>query len=255
MVSTLRTALAATPVVTACFANSSLHLGRPSGFVSRRAWIWRHTDPDRCGLIPFAFEPDFGYRRWAEWALDVPMFFLVRDGRYRAMQGRSFRQFWREGLDGDRATHGDWNRHLTTLFPEVRIKRILEVRCADAVPLPLLGAVPALWKGILYDRDARAAADALLDTDPVRLDSLHLDVARRGLAAESARGPVLDQARALARIAREGLQRQGESDAVALLDPLDALLERGKSPGEIVLERWQGEWAGSPARLIEHARY
>ena len=255
MVSTLRTALAATPVVTACFANSSLHLGRPSGFVSRRAWIWRHTDPDRCGLIPFAFEPDFGYRRWAEWALDVPMFFLVRDGRYRAMQGRSFRQFWRDGLDGDRATLGDWNRHLTTLFPEVRIKRILEVRCADAVPLPLLGAVPALWKGILYDRDARAAADALLDADPVQLDSLHLDVARRGLAAESARGPLLEQARALARIAREGLHRQGDSDAVALLDPLDEILERGKSPGELVLERWQGEWAGSPARLIEHARY
>jgi glutamate--cysteine ligase len=254
MVSMLRTALAATPVVTACFANSSLHLARPSGFVSRRAWIWRHTDPDRCGLLPFAFDADFGYRRWAEWALDVPMFFLVRDGHYRPMQGTSFRRFWREGQDGERATIADWDRHLTTLFPEVRVKRILEVRCADAVPLPLLAAVPALWKGILYDRGARAAAQQLLDA-PDALDALHLDVARRGLAAESPRGPVLAQARELAALAREGLRRQGAGDEASLLDPLDALLERGKSPGQIVLESWQGEWAGSPARLIEHARY
>lgn len=255
MVSMMRTALAVTPLVTACFANSSLTMGRPSGFVSRRAWIWRHTDPDRCGMLPFAFDDAMGYARYAEWALDVPMFFLVRDGAYRPMNGTTFRRFWRDGHEGERATLADWDRHLTTLFPEVRVKRILEVRCADAVPLPLLEAAPALWKGVLYDAGAREAASALLPVDGDARDALQLDVARRGLGASSPRGPILPVARALARIAREGLRRQGAAAEAALLDPLDDLLERGKSPGEVVLERWQGEWAGSPARLIEHARY
>jgi glutamate--cysteine ligase len=255
MISMLRTALAVTPLVTACFANSSLQLAQPSGFVSRRAWIWHHTDPDRCGLLPFAFDADFGYRRYAEWALDVPMFFLVRDGHYRAMDGTTFRTFWRDGHEGEHATLADWDRHLTTLFPEVRMKRIMEVRCADAVPMPLLAAAPALWKGILYDADARAAAAALLAIDPSERATVQLDVARRGLAAGSPRGSVLALCRELAAVAREGLRRQDDPEEVSLLDPLDALLERGKSPGEIVLERWHGEWNASPARLIEHTRY
>lgn len=255
MVSMMRTALAVTPVVMGCFANASLALGRPSGFVSRRAWVWRNMDPDRCGLLPFAFEDGMGYARYAQWALDVPMFFLVRDGRYRAMNGMTFRRFWQEGFEGERATLVDWDRHLTTLFPEVRPKRILEVRCADAVPMPLLAAVPALWKGILYDADARAAASERVAWTAAERDTVHLDVARRGLAAGSPSGPVLEVARVLARIAREGLIRSGAGEEVRLLDPLDDLLERGKSPGEIVLELWRGEWAGSPARLIEHARY
>lgn len=257
MVSALRTSLAVTPIVTACFANSSLHLGRPSGFVSRRAWIWRHMDPDRSGLLPFAFDPGFGYARYAEWALDVPMFFIVRDGRYSAMQGKTFRRFWQEGHEGERATLTDWDRHLTTLFPEVRVKRILEVRCADAVPGALLGAVPALWQGILYDPDARAAAAALAAWTPGQRDAVHLDVARRGLAADTPSGPMCELARRLAAIAREGLTRQGPATASAadLLDSLDEVLERGKSPGEIVLERWQGEWAGAADRLIDSTRY
>jgi len=255
MVAMTRAALAVTPVVMGCFANSSLALGRPSGFVSRRAWIWRNMDPDRCGLLPFAFDEGMGYARYAEWALDVPMFFIVRGGRYRAMDGVTFRRFWRDGFQGERATLADWDRHLTTLFPEVRPKRILEVRCADAVPMPLLGSVPALWKGLLYDADARSEAAERVACTPAERDALHLDVARRGLAAEAPTGSVLALARALAGIARAGLMRSGAAEEVVLLDPLDELLERGKSPGEIVLERWQGEWAGSPARLIDYARY
>ena len=257
MIAAMRASLAVTPIVTACFANSSLHLGRPSGFVSRRAFIWRHTDPDRQGLLPFAFDPDFGYARYAEWALDVPMFFIVRDGHYSAMNGKTFRRFWQEGHEGEHATLADWDRHLTTLFPEVRMKRVLEVRCADAVPLPLLGSVPALWKGILYDADARAAAAALAAWTPRERDAVHLDVARRGLGAQTPSGPMRELARALSGIARNGLARQGPSDAGAasLLDPLDEIIERGKSPGEIVLERWQGEWAGAPDRLIDSTRY
>ena len=260
LVAKARTALAVTPLAAALFANSSLHEGRPSGFVSRRSWIWRHTDPDRTGLLPFVFEPRFGYARYAEWALDVPMFFIVRGGVYRAMEGRSFRRFWREGFAGERATLADWDRHLTTLFPEVRMKRILEVRGADAVPPELLCAVPALWKGLLYDDEALRAAAALAPWGPGAADDLHLDVSRRGLAADTPAGPLLPLARELVAVAREGLRRQaaeapGGADECAFLDPLEALLEQGRSPGEIVLDRWRGEWAGDPDRLIEYARY
>jgi len=265
LVEKMRAGVAVTPVVAALFANSSLALGRPSGFVSRRLHIWQHTDPQRTGLLPFVFDADFGYARYAEWALDVPMFFLVRAGSYRPMEGKTFRRFWREGHEGERATVADFERHLTTLFPEVRLKRLLEVRSADAVPAELLCGVPALWKGILYDADARAAARALAgDWSPEQRAAIHVDVSRRGLAAE-VRGdgqravPIAAHARELGQIARAGLRRQaretGGADESALLDPVDALVERGKSPGQIVLERWQGDWGADPDRLIEYARY
>ena len=154
MVAKCRMAFGATPIVSAIFANSSLYEGKPSGFISRRLHIWQHTDPDRSGIPPFVFEAGFGYRAWVEWALDVPMFFVVRDGRYRPARGLPFRRFLREGFEGERATIGDFDRHLTTLFPDVRLKRILEVRGADAVPPGLICALPALWKGLFYDREA-----------------------------------------------------------------------------------------------------
>lgn len=257
LVAKLRMALAVTPVASALFANSSLWEGRPSGWVSRRMAIWRDTDPDRCGLLPIAFEPGFGYARYAEWALDVPMFFIVRGGQYLPMEGKTFRRFWREGHQGARATLADWDRHLTTLFPEVRIKRILEVRNADAVPPDLLCAMPALWKGLLYDDEARAAATALAPWSGEERDDVHLDVARRGLSARSPDGPVLALARELVAIAREGLRRLASPgiDETGYLEPLEALIARGTSPGEDVLARWQGAWGGRPDRLIEHARY
>jgi glutamate--cysteine ligase len=257
LVAKLRAALAVTPIASALFANSSLWEGRPSGFVSRRMAIWRDTDPDRCGLLPIAFEPDFGYRRYAEWALDVPMFFIVRDGAYHPMHGLSFRRFWREGHAGHRATLADWDRHLTTLFPEVRIKRILEVRNADAVPPDLLCAMPALWKGLLYDDGAREAAAALAPWSATERDAVHLDVARRGLEAQAPGGPLLPLARELVAIAREGLRRLAPAgvDETGYLAPLEAVVARGTSPGQEILERWQGAWGGRPDRLIEHARY
>ena len=265
LVAKMRAALAMTPIAAALFANSSLALGRPSGFVSRRLHIWQHTDPERTGLLPFAFDADFGYARYAEWALDVPMFFLVRGGAYRPMDGKTFRRFWREGHEGERANIADFERHLTTLFPEVRLKRLLELRCADAVPADLLCGVPALWKGILYDADALASARALADDwSAEQRAAIHVDASRRGLAAEVPGGrqraiPIAALARELTALAREGLRRQasvvGGADESSLLDPVDALLERGKSPGQIVLERWQGDWGADPDRLIEYARY
>jgi glutamate--cysteine ligase len=261
MVAKMRMAMGVSPLVSALFANSSLYLGKPSGFISRRVHIWRHVDPDRCGVLPFVFEPGFGYERYVEWALDVPMFFVLRDGRYLPGEGRTFRRFLLEGHAEGPATLQDWNLHLTTLFPEVRLKQFLEVRGADAVPPELICALPALWKGLFYDDQARDAAFRLVAdwTFPEREAALEA-VARRGLQAEVAGRPVLPLARELVAIARTGLVRigdgsRGESDERGFLDPLLAVAERGRSPGEEVLARWEGAWERSPQRLIEYARY
>jgi glutamate--cysteine ligase len=261
MLAKLRTALGVTPIVSAIFANSSIYRGKPSGFVSRRLHIWRHTDPDRCGIPPGAFEAGFGYERWVEWALDVPMFFLVRDGRYRPARGTTFRAFLEQGFEGERATIGDFERHLTTLFPDVRLKRVIEVRGADAVPSGLICALPALWKGLLYDAGAREAAWELVAAWTREEREAAMDaVARAGLAARVAGRPALELARRLTEISGEGLRRIGAAGAVdpdesGFLEPIRAQLDLGKSPGEVVLERWEGDWDRSLERLIDYARY
>jgi glutamate--cysteine ligase len=259
MVRKMRTAMAVTPIVSAMFANSSLYLGKPSGFITRREHIWRHTDPDRCGLLPFVFEEGFGYERYAEWALDVPMFFIVRDERYLPAHTVTFRQFMSSGFEGHRPTLADWDLHLTTLFPEVRLKRIVEVRGADCVPW--LSALPALWKGLLYDDGALDAAFALAkDWSFAEREAALDDVARRGLAARAAGTPVLPLARELAAIAAEGLRRighgeGGEADERRFLDPLRAQLATGRSLGEELVQRWEGELGRSLEKLIEATRF
>jgi glutamate--cysteine ligase len=262
MASKLRAALAVTPIVSALYANSSLALGKPSGFVSRRVHIWRHTDPDRTGILPFAFERDLGYADYAHWAFDVPMFFVVRDGRYQPARGLTFRRFVERGLDGARATLADFDRHLTTLFPEVRLKRFIEVRGADAVPPALSVSLPALWKGVLYDTEAREGAFQLAaDWSAEEREALLDEVARRGLAARAPDGrPLLALAHELVELSDAGLRRQaaggdGAPDERCFLDPVREQLELGASPGQILLEHWEGDWARSPRRLIEYARY
>jgi glutamate--cysteine ligase len=261
MATKMRTAMTVTPIVSALFANSPLYQGKPSGYVSRRLHIWSRTDPDRCGMLPFVFDADFSYERYTEWALDVPMFFVVRDGGYLPARGTTFRSFLERGFEGHRPTLEDWDTHLTTLFPEVRLKRFIEVRGADAVPPGLICALPALWKGILYDSEALAEAEALAAHWSFEQRVASLDaVAREGLAAEVGGTPVLGLARELVRIADEGLRRIGHAggsspDERGFLDPIRERLERERSPGEEILERWQGEWAGSVDRLIEYARY
>ena len=261
MAAKLRTAMGVSPLVSALFANSALYLGKPSGFITRRVHIWRHVDPDRCGMLPFVFEPGLDYEKYVQWALDVPMFFVLHEGEYRQVQGLTFRRYLAEGHEGKRATLQDWNLHLTTLFPEVRLKQFLEVRGADAVPPELTCALPALWKGILYDDGARDAAWRLVaDWSFAEREAALEAVARRGLSARVAGRPVLPLARELVEIARAGLARigdgrGGETDERGFLDPLAAVAERGRSPGEEVLTLWEGAWRGSPERLIEYARY
>jgi len=261
MASKLRTALGCSPIVSALFANSPFTEARENGYASRRVEIWRHTDPDRCGILPFVFERDFGYRDYAEWALDVPMFFLVRDHRYHAMRGTTFREFMAAGHRGERATIADWDVHLATVFPEVRLKRFIEVRGADATPGAFICALPAVWKGILYDAESLSAAWSLvggwgLDVREQALAS----VARDGLLAEIGGRKVLDLARELVAISAQGLRRiaeRGETDRDErhFLEPLESQLELGRSPAQVLVEAWRGEWERDPRRLIEHARY
>ncbi len=261
MAAKLRMALGITPIVSAIFANSGLSEGKANGYVSRRLLIWQHTDPDRSGLLPIAFEEGFGYRDYVEWALDIPMFFVVREGRYEAGNGMTFRHFMTEGRSGERATLDDWARHLTTLFPEVRLKRVIEVRGADAVPPGLTCSLPALWKGLLYDAGARQAAwELVAGSSHEEREAARGDVARRGLAARFGDRPVLALAKELAAISCEGLRRiahagRRDPDESSFLDPVFAQLELGASPGQLILDRWEGEWGRSLDRLIEHARY
>jgi len=260
MVKKFRIGLALQPIATALFANSPFTEGAPNGFMSYRSHIWTDADPDRCGILPFVFEDGMGFERYAEHVLDVPMYFVVREGRFESAHDITFRQFLEDGRRGERATLADFDRHLATLFPEVRVKQFIEVRCADAVPPGLTCSLPALWKGILYDEGARVAAASLVDASQAEREAATEAVSRQGLAASYAGKPVLGLARELAELARSGLERIGHAgpsapDESAFLDPVFKQLALEKSPGQVVLERWEGEWERSFERLIEYARY
>jgi glutamate--cysteine ligase len=189
------------------------------------------------------------------------MFFVVRGGTFHPAGGMTFRRFLREGWRDEHAKFGDFDRHLTTLFPEVRLKHVIEVRGADAVPPGLTCSLPALWKGLLYDAQARAAAFGLVGgASHEEREAARVDVSRRGLAARYAGRPVLELAQRLAEISREGLRRiahpgRRDRDETSFLDPIFEQIATGASPGQIVLDRWEGEWGRSPHRLIEYARY
>jgi len=261
MVEKMRMAMGIGPLASALFANSPIAAGAETGFVSSRVNIWRDTDPDRCGMLEFVFEPGFGYRRYMEWALDVPMFFIVRDGQYRPAHSVTFRRFMESGFEGEQALLSDWDLHLTTLFPEVRLKQIIEVRGADSVPRDLICALPALYKGLFYDDRARAeATDLVADWGPAERQEGLDQVARVGLEARVGGKPILERAEALVEISAGGLERLvdvglADADEDVFLAPLRAIVTDGHSPGRGLLERWRGEWAGDVRRLIDYARY
>jgi len=253
----LRAVMSVTSIVTALFACSPLADGRDSGLQSVRAAAWLDTDPDRCGLLPFAFADGGLFRRYTEWALDVPMFFVHRDG-YRPAGGMTFRRFLRDGFHGERATMDDWELHLSTLFPEARLRHYLEVRGADAGPLPMVLALPALAKGLLYDDDACRAATALTAhlSFAERL-ALRDEVPRLGLAAPvpgtgRPTQTVLDLARDLVALARAGLARVAPDEVDGLL-PLDEVVATGRAPAERIRDAWRAA-AGDGARLVEALR-
>jgi glutamate--cysteine ligase len=249
MATKLRLATAASPIVTALYANSSISEGKANGFESMRAWIWRHTDSDRCGLLPFVFEESFleeeAYWSYAEWALDVPMFFIQRGGRHLPLGGLRFRKYLERGHADTRATLADWALHLTTLFPEVRLKQILEIRGADAVPPDLVCALSALWKGLLYDEESRQRAlGRIRGWTFEEVDRMHANVARRGLSAEAPDAPVLELARELVELSAEGLRRIGLRNSRSSRSPIGeprrdaSSWPAGRGPGSAGSSAW-----------------
>ena len=260
MVAKLRVGLALQPVATALFANSPFTDGKPNGFQSYRAEVWRDTDPDRTGLLPFAFEPGMGFERYVDYALDVPMYFVYRDGRYIDVAGASFRNFLDgklAALPGARPTLDDWADHLTTLFPDVRVKRFLEMRGADAGPFAELWALPALWTGLLYDKEALAGASALTsDWTEAERQGLRSTVPRLGLNTPFRGGTLLDIGRDMVGLALGGLQRRArldrnDEDEGKALAPLIETLEEGRSPADRLLALYRGPWQADIDKVFD----
>ncbi len=265
MVRKFRVSLALQPIATALFADSPFVEGKPSGFMSFRSHVWTDTDPDRCGMLPFVFEPGFGFERYVDYILDVPMYFAYRDGRYIDLAGKSFREFMagryhKEVGDVPRIT--DFVDHLTTAFPEVRMKRYLEMRGADGGPWGRLCALPALWVGLLYDSVALDHAEQLVkDWSVADHDQLRRDTPRFALKTKFRGGTVQDVARAMVTIAREGLKRRnrrdrsGVRDESHFLDTLVGIAESGRCPAEEKLDRFNGPWGGSVDPMFREYAY
>ena len=264
MVKKFRTALALQPIATALFANSPFTDGKPNGFLSYRNYVWSDTDPDRTGYLPWVFEDGMGFERYVDYALDVPMYFVQRDGVYLDAAGQSFRDFLAgelPALPGEKPTPADWENHITTLFPEVRLKTFLELRGADGGPWRRLCALPALWTGILYDGAALEAAwDLCKDWTAGERARLHQEVARRGLKAEFRGVTVVDIAAEAVAIAGEGLKRRNRLDSFGeheghFLDVLRSTLDSGQTPAEDLLQAFTARWDGSVDPIFEEYAY
>ncbi len=259
MVKKFRVALALQPVATALFANSPFREGQPNGFLSYRSQIWTDVDNQRAGMLPFVFENGFGYERYVDYALDVPMYFVYRDGRYIDVAGKSFRDFLARRipeLKDIEPSLSDWADHLTTIFPEARLKHFLEMRGADCGTWRRICGLPALWVGILYDSTALDAAWDLVK-DWTREEREAMRAAVPVLAFNTPfRGRTLrDLAREMLEISQTGLRSRAKEDAIGtteegFLQPLNDLVERGYTHAEELLRRWRTEWGGDLSRLF-----
>ncbi len=260
MVRKLRVSVALQPVATALFANSPFTDGKPNGFLSMRSEIWRDTDRDRTGMLPFAFEEGMGYERYVDYALDVPMYFVKRGDTYHDVAGASFRDLLGgrlPQLPGERATSSDWANHLSTIFPEVRLKTFLEMRGADNGPPEMVAALSALWVGLLYDSDAlQAAYDLVRPWSAADREALRAAVPRQAIAAEIEGRRLQDVALEVLAIARAGLARRAVLDGsgrdeTRFLDPLLRIAESGRTGADLLLERFNGVWGGSTEPAFE----
>ena len=259
MVQKFRTSLALQPLATALFANSPFTEGKPNGYLSYRSHIWSDTDPARTGMLPFVFEEGFGYERYAQYMLDVPMYFVFRDGKYIDAAGQSFRDFLKgelPALPGELPRLSDWNDHLSTAFPEVRLKSFLEMRGADGGPWGRICALPALWVGLLYDQGALDAAwDLVKGWDMEGRETLRASVPRLGLDAPLPGGGTLrDIAGEALDIARSGLAARarlnaGGDNETGYLEPLAEIVTTGKVPAQRLLDLYHGEWQGDLSKV------
>jgi glutamate--cysteine ligase len=264
MVAKFRVSLALQPVATALFANSPFTEGRPNGWLSARAAVWLDTDAARTGLLDFVFREGFSFGDYANHALDVPMYFVKRDGRYIDVSGRSFRAFMAGDLaelPGQRPTMKDWIDHLSTLFPEVRLKTYLEMRGADSGPQSRICALPALWAGLLYDGASQAAAwDLCKDWTAEDRARLRIDAARLGLKAQVGGRSLHTVAQDVVAIAKAGLSRRarfdgGLSDETGYLREMEEIAASGVTPAERLLDLYHGPWAGDVRRAFDELAY
>ena len=265
MVQKFRVGLALQPLATALFANSPFTEGKPNGMLSYRSHIWSDTDPARTGMLPFVFEDGFGYERYADYALDVPMYFVYRDGRYIDAAGLSFRDFLKGELSvlpGEKPTLDDWNDHLSTAFPEVRLKTFLEMRGADGGPWGRICALPALWVGLLYDQAALDAAwDVVKHWTMEERELLRSSVPKLGLDAPISGGRLLrDIAGEVVDIASAGLSARGRHDAsgsneTGFLDPLREIVRSGTVPAQVLLDKYHGVWGGDVSKVYDELRF
>jgi glutamate--cysteine ligase len=264
MVQKFRVGLAWQPVATALFANSPFTDARPNGFLSYRSHVWTDTDPDRCGILPFVFEDGMGFERYVEHVLEVPMYFVYRDGKYIDAAGQSFRDFLKgrlPALPGEVPTMTDWADHLTTLFPEVRLKRYLEMRGADGGPWRSLCALPALWVGVMYHQATLDAAwDRVKDWTIEEHEYLRAEVPRQGLRTPFRGGTVQDLAREMLALADAGLKGRAEEDWFGqderqFLTALRGIAESGRTPADEKLALFHGRWRGSVDPIFAEFAY
>ncbi|WP_339770045.1 glutamate--cysteine ligase [uncultured Pseudosulfitobacter sp.] len=266
MVQKLRVALALQPVAVALFANSPFFEGKPNGHKSWRSRVWRDLDPARTGMLPFVFEDGFGFEAWVQYALDVPMYFVYRDGKYIDALGMSFRDFLKgqlPALPGEMPTLSDWADHLTTAFPEARIKKFIEMRGADGGPWRRLCALPAFWTGLMYDQGALDAAwDLVKDWDAETREGLRVAASVDGLQARVGDVSMMDIARASLEISKAGLQARARpgaggliSDETHFLNALHESVETGQTPADELLAHYNGDWNGDLNRIFAEYSY
>ena len=264
MVKKMRVAIALQPIATAMFANSPFTEGKPNGFLSFRSEIWRDTDPARSGMLPWAFEDGMGFERYVDYALDVPMYFIKRGDRYIDVAGASFRDLMAgklPQLPGEHATLSDWANHLSTIFPEVRLKRYLEMRGADGGHWRRVPSLTAYWVGILYDDDALAAAwDLVKGWSAAERLALRDAVPKLGFKATIGGRSALELARVTVKLANAGLARRKRldrngRDETRYLRPLEEIVARGITPAEELLEKYRGDWKGSVEPLYDEYAY
>ena len=260
MVKKLRVSLALQPIATAIFANSPFTQGKPNGFLSFRSEMWRDTDPDRTGMLPFVFEDGMSFERYVDYALQVPMYFVYRAGDYIDVAGASFSDFLEgklEALPGEKPNEADWTDHVSTIFPEVRMKQFLEMRGVDGGPWRGICALPAFWVGLLYDSTALDAAwDLVKDWSAEERQGLRNAVPRQALDAPFRSGKVLDIARECASIARAGLvsrnQRDGcGNDETQFLQTVEDIVATGQTPAQRLLNSYEKEWGGDIDKMFE----
>src|SRR5882757_2831834 len=262
MVKKLRVSLALQPVATALFANSPFTEGKPNGFLSFRSEIWRDTDNQRAGTLPFVFEPGMGFERYADYALDVPMYFLKRGEQYIDVSGKSFRDHLAGKLiPGERATISDWANHVSTIFPEVRLKRYIEMRGSDGGPRRRLPSLPAFWVGLIYDDVSLDACwEIAKDWTAAERQKLRDDVPRLGFKATIRGRSLLEISRQTLALAEQGLVRrkkldQNGRDVTRYLRPLQEIVARGITPAEELLEKYRGSWKGSVEPIFDEYAY